>query len=67
MRRAWFGAGALLLSGLISGCSDDAAAPPTPEKTQSAVDAVKKLQGGAMPTPGGMKPAAEVKTNTPTK
>ena len=62
-RAGVLGAGALVLSCLLSGCGPDPSeAPPTPESTQSAVDAVKKLQQGAVPTPGGMKPPSEVKT-----
>ena len=67
MRHARLGIGALILSCLIAGCGDEASAPPTPESTQSAVDAVKKLQEGAVPTPGGLKPASEVKSKAATK
>jgi hypothetical protein len=61
MNRFSLGAAALILSCLLSGCGPDPSdAPPTPESTQSAVDAVKKLQQGNVPTPKGMKPASEV-------
>lgn len=64
MHRFSLGAGALILACMLSGCgAEPSDAPPTPESTQSAVDAVKKLQQGSVPTPGGMKPASEVKSN----
>jgi hypothetical protein len=67
MRNLSLGAGALFLSCLLAGCSDEAGSPPTPESTQSAVDAVKKLQQGAVPTPKGMKPASEAQPKAATQ
>jgi hypothetical protein len=53
---------------LVTGCADEASAPPTKESTQAAVDAVKKMQLGAVPTPKGLKPASEVnKSEAPAK
>jgi hypothetical protein len=68
MNRFSLGAGVLVLSCVMWGCgADPSEAPPTAESTQTAVDAAKKLQQGAMPTPGGMKPASEVQSKPATK
>ena len=53
-------AGSIVLSCLLAGC-DSGAGPgtATPQNPQAGLDAVKKLQQGAVPTAKGMKPAAE--------
>jgi hypothetical protein len=67
MRRLSLGAVAVFLGCLFVGCTDESDKPPTPESTQSAVDAVKKLQQGAVPTPKGMQPASDAKSNAEKK
>jgi hypothetical protein len=61
MRRVCLAVGSLVLSSFLVGCGETA--PPevaTKDDPQKALDAVKKMQEGAIPTAKGMMPASEV-------
>jgi hypothetical protein len=61
MRRVYLAVGSIVLSCLLVGCdSGPSEETATPENPQKGLDAIKKLQEGAVPTAKGMKPAAEV-------
>ncbi len=61
MRSGYLAVGSIVISCLLAGCdSGPSESTATPENPQKGLDAIKKLQQGAVPTPKGLRPAAEV-------
>jgi hypothetical protein len=62
MRSGYLAVGSIMISCVLAGCDGGGGgeATATPENPQAGLDAIKKMQEGAVPTPKGMKPATEV-------